>query len=527
MIQEPYLQVHMTQEVKTVARAEDSSTLTSRAAWLVLGKTVAFALAFVLPLLLVRRLSQYEFGLYKQIFLFVTTAMALLPLGLHMSAYYYLPREPGWAKQVVLNIVLFEIVIAAVACVVIVIFPSLLSALFKSDDIARFASPIALAVLMFVISALLDHMMLARGETKLATAIVAGSQLTKTVALLGAAILFGTVRSLLYASIIQASIQSLALLLYLRSRFPSFWRAFDFNIFREQLAYALPLGIAAELWFLQTTLDNFFVSYTFGPAQYAVYAIGCFQLPLVVIVTESLGLTTVPRVSLLQKEGKMREILELLTRLMRKQSVIFLPLYVFLLVVGREFIVLLFTRQYLQSWPIFAVNLVLVPLAIISSATDPVMRAYSEHRYFLLKMRVALITTLALSLWFGTSRYGLVGAISIMGVINVIQALIIAVKTGSILRLRLNDWLLFKDLGKIGLASLIAGAVTYLLKATITGSAPFIVFSVSALVFGIVYLLCLLLFRTPTADERDLFRRTLTRFQRQLMGRRSTPVHTI
>ncbi len=506
---------------------DDKSTLTLRAAWLVLGKTLAFCFAFALPLLLVRRLSQYEFGLYKQIFLFVTTAMMLLPLGFHMSAYYFLPREPQWGKQVVLNILLFEVFVTIIACAIIVLWPSLLMALFKSEEIARLSPSIAMAVLTFVVSALLDHTMLARGETKLATVLVVASQLTKTMALLGAAIVFGTVRSLLYASIIQASIQVVVLVLYLRARFANFWRAFNWGIFREQLGYALPLGIAAQLWMLQTTLDNFFVSYTFGPGDYAIYAIGCFQLPLVVIVTESLGLTTIPRLSQMQKEGRLREIVELLARMMRKQAAIFLPLYVLLLVIGREFIVVLFTRQYLQSWPIFAINLILVPLAIVTSASDPVMRSYSEHRYFLLRMRIVLVALLATALWAGTARYGLIGAISIMAGVNVLQTIIIGAKTARILQLNRGDWLLFRDLGKILLASVIAGGATLLIKIALVGSSAIITVLVCGSVFGTVYLCLLLLLKTATPEEREGFWRMATRLQQQLFSKGASPAQSL
>src|SRR6267378_5795228 len=123
---------------------EDKTNLTSRAAWLVFGKTLAFVFAFALPLLLVRRLSQFEFGLYKQVFLFITTMTMLLPLGFHMSAYYFLPREPEWGRQVILNILLFEAAVAAVACIVIVVWPSLLVTLFKSEEMGRLSPLIAL-----------------------------------------------------------------------------------------------------------------------------------------------------------------------------------------------------------------------------------------------------------------------------------------------------------------------------------------------------------------------------------------------
>ena len=50
-------------------------SLTVRALWLLVAKILAFALSIALPLLLVRRLSQQEFGLYKQAFLVVGTAL--------------------------------------------------------------------------------------------------------------------------------------------------------------------------------------------------------------------------------------------------------------------------------------------------------------------------------------------------------------------------------------------------------------------------------------------------------------------
>src|SRR2546429_8408417 len=70
-----------------------STSLTARAFWLIFAKTLAFGFGFVLPLLLVRRLSQTEFGLYKQAFLVVGTASGILPLSFSMSAFYFLPRE--------------------------------------------------------------------------------------------------------------------------------------------------------------------------------------------------------------------------------------------------------------------------------------------------------------------------------------------------------------------------------------------------------------------------------------------------
>jgi hypothetical protein len=55
------------------SEARPAPSLTSQAVWLMTAKTVSFVFAIALPLLLVRRLSQQDLGLYKQVFFVVTT----------------------------------------------------------------------------------------------------------------------------------------------------------------------------------------------------------------------------------------------------------------------------------------------------------------------------------------------------------------------------------------------------------------------------------------------------------------------
>ena len=86
----------------------------------------------MLPLLLVRRLSQEEFGLYKQAFLVVGTAISILPLGFQMSAYYFLPREPQHRGQIVLNILLVHAFATGLGLLALLCFPSLLKLIFNS-----------------------------------------------------------------------------------------------------------------------------------------------------------------------------------------------------------------------------------------------------------------------------------------------------------------------------------------------------------------------------------------------------------
>ena len=65
-----------------------------RAAWLTTANSIAFGLSFIAPLMLVRTLSQTEFGVYKQVFQILMSVTAALNLQVASTAYYFAPRAP-------------------------------------------------------------------------------------------------------------------------------------------------------------------------------------------------------------------------------------------------------------------------------------------------------------------------------------------------------------------------------------------------------------------------------------------------
>jgi O-antigen/teichoic acid export membrane protein len=498
-------------EVSRDGAARPQSSLTARAAWILVAKVFAFALAFFLPLVLVRRLSQYEFGLYKQVFLVVGTAITMLPLGFGMSAYYFLPRERERQPHIIINILIFYMGMAGAACAVLFVSPETFAAIFNSPDLIEYAPLVGVVILLWVVSSFLDIVAVANQEPKLASLFIITSQATKSLLLIGAAVWFSTVRALIFAAIIQGVVQLALLLVYLRSRFVGFWRSFDPSVLRMQLSYALPLGLAGLLFTLQMDLHNYFVSNRFGPSVYAVYAIGCFQLPLVGMLSEAVCSVMIPQVSQLQKQGQSREIILLTARVMRKLSLVYFPLYAFLLVAGREFITVLFTEQYIGSWPIFAINITMVPAGIL--VLDPILRAYAEQRYFLLKLRVALIVALVAALWFGTERLGLVGTIAVVVFVALAERLVTAIRMGRIVGLTHRDLHLLKGVGKAAVATITAAAATAFARSSVTHMAPLRVLLVCGAVFALAYLAGVHLTGALTAQERRIIRQQIGRLR--------------
>ena len=493
------------------AAHHDEVSLTARTIWFMCARVLAFIFSFGLPLLLVRRLSQHEFGVYKQIFLVVGTAVITLPLGFGMSAYYFLPRDPERQSQIAFNILLFYAAVGSLVGITLLLFPGLLISLFHNQELGEYAWLVGLLSCVWIISAPLDTLAIANQEAKLAALFIVASQLVKALLLFFAAFAVGSLRALIYAALIHGALQICVLLWYLRSRFGAFWTTFSWSIMGRQLAYALPLGLAALLFSAHADLHNYFVSYNFDAATYAIYAVGCFNIVLPGVVIEAVGTVLIPRVSYLQSQNQHVEIIKLLARMLRKLAALFFPLYFLLLVTGREFISVLFTDAYLPSWPIFAINLTLIPLALIPTAYDPVTRAYPQYRFFLIKVRAALLVVLLAALVLFTKQFGLVGAISAVVMVAALENVITATKSAKVLGVTRSDLLLLKDVGKIAVAAVVAGLVSWLLLQMLDASGPLVRLMFGVLSFALVYFIAILLLRIITPQEWNLLRTQISR----------------
>jgi O-antigen/teichoic acid export membrane protein len=482
------------------------------------AKTFAFAATFVLPLLLVRKLSQAEFGLYKQVFLVATTAVSLLPMGFSMSAFYYLAREEEKKNAIILNILLVHATIGMISLLALACFPSLLVTVFNSPELGPLSPLLGVMVLVWTLSTLLDAFPVAYQELKLASLLILVSQVAKTILLLAAALMFGTVQSLVVAGLLYGLVQLALLAWYVRSRFPGVFGGIDWAFFRAQLSYAWPLGLAGLLFFLQSDLHHYLVSYFYGPALYAVYAVGCFQLPLVGILFESVGSILIPKVSVLHKEERHREVILLMARVMRKLAAFYFPLYVFLMLFGREFLVALFTPKFLDSWPIFAINLTTLPFYCIM--LDSLQRSYAELRYFFLKLRVAAIVVLVPALVLATMHFGLIGAILVAIASNLLERTLGIVYVSRLLGITRADLGLLRDVGKIALASAAAGAAAAAVRFAMPAR-PLAVLIVCGLAFGVAYLAAVLALGIVTPDEHAILRGKLAHLQQAVARRRA------
>jgi O-antigen/teichoic acid export membrane protein len=444
------------------------------------------------------------------------TIGAVLPLNFSLSAFYFLPRETVRRPAVVLNVLLAYTVTATVGFAAVAFSPGFLRLLLGQTALREQSGLLAIVVFLWTFSALAESLATANQDVRYSTQFIIGAQLTKTVLLLSAAIWYRTIEALLWAAVVQGLVQSAILVWYSSERFRGWWRSFDGELMKEQLKYVLPFGFAGILWKLQMDLHSFLIANRFNDAEFAIYSVGVSQLPLIYLFRESINSVLLARMSALQHSNRELEMIRLFFTAMRKLAIAYLPIVAVLLVLGRELIILMYTRAYESSWPIFAMNLVSLLVSIVS--LDAILRAYADWRFFLVKLRILLIIFLIITSLAAIARFGMIGGISALVFTLVVERLILVIAVAKMLHMRWTDWKAAVPVLQLALAAVVAGLTAAVVRLLTLQYGPLVTVIAAGLSFAAIYAGIVMAARLLDDTEIAAVRRLTNRIMRPVRG---------
>jgi O-antigen/teichoic acid export membrane protein len=448
---------------------------------LVAGRTAGFAVSFAIPVVLARVFDRAAFGTYKQLFLIYATLYGLAQVGIAESLYFFIPRQPEKSGQRVAN-ALATLMLAAIACAgLLYAARGAIADRLMNPDLARLLPLIAAFLALSLISALFEIAMVSRNEYVAAATVYAGSDLLRTACLVSPAALLWGLPGVLVGAAAFAAVRVGAMLLYL-------WREFgrglhlDLALWRGQFAYALPFGLAVAVEVVQANLHQYFVASRFTAEVFAIYAVGCLQIPLVDLICTSTANVMMVKMAEQAGDGHEGRALTLWHDTTCRLASIVFPLAALLLLTARGVIVTLFTARYLASVPIFMIwCLTILPSAF---SVDAVLRVYARTR-FLLAMNIVRLTLIAASIGWFLSAFGLAGAVLVTLLSTTVVKAAGIVKIARVLRVRLLDILPWARLTAIAVAATIAAVPAFWVnRALADWRAPSLV-----VVTGIVYAL--------------------------------------
>ena len=442
------------------------------------GRTFGFAASFAIPLVLARTFTPAEFGVYRQIFLLYATLFGLAQVGMAESLYFFVPQDRDQAGRAVANALLALIVVGALAGILLCLSAHAIGRWMGDAALPAYIPALALFLGLMLPAVALEIVMVSRERYTRSALVYGASDVVRSGMLSGPA-LAGLGLGGVMEGAIGFALARLVALVGIRWR--EFGRAFrpDATLFRRQLAYAIPFAGAVTLDIIQLNYHQYAVASWFDPATFAVYSVGCLQIPLVDLLSTSAG--SVMMVTMGRDAGDRRRQLAPWLETVERLVFLLVPFACILALCSREVIVTLYREQYAAAAPVFTITA--IAIALTSLPTDSVLRAYAETR-FLFILSLAKLLFIALTIAWFVRRFGLPGAVMVT-VIATAAAKVAAVwRVKELLEVPARRVLPWRRIIGITVAALVALVPARITRDHVHLAAPFV-----ALAAGSVYAL--------------------------------------
>ena len=376
-----------------------------------------FALQLLLPVVLVRLLPASAFADYRLAWLAIGTAMALAPLALPRSLFYFLPRSTSAQRPAyVHNTVLLLLATGACAGLLLGPWNTLLPDSLRHIAGAAWFLPAFLS--LWVAASLAEFLPSVRGQASRQAVLIVVLACLR-VAVIALAALTGRVEVVFAALLAYAAFKLALVLADVRRNYRSPPPAVsDLDIaldpgvtrlgaLRIQLAYALPFGLGSALFLLRGQADQWVAATLFTAAAFAAFSIGAVVMPLVALVRTSIANTISARLSCLQAQRECDGMLQLNQRANLAAVFVLLPALALIAVLAEHIVTLLYTPTFIAAADVMRINcLALVGVAVEVSTLTMVL---NQGRYLLVADALLLPVGVA-GAALGATLWGLPGA---------------------------------------------------------------------------------------------------------------------
>lgn len=487
------------------------TSLSDRAGFLIVANLVKYAVGFVMPMVLVRLLSQSDYGSYQQMILIGTAAIGVLTLGLPTSI-YYLYHHVGNRKIPAL-LVQTTLMLAAsglLATVVIFLASDQFSSMLNNPSMSGLLQIYALSLVFMIGSEHCLHFMIAQNQYGRAVVFEVAETFIRVLTLLIPLWLGYGFTGLIIGIVIYSAMRFIVRNAYLFRKWTgNMVDAFQNTSVREQLAYSIPVALVSLAGLIGSTLNRGMLAATVTPAFYAIYAVGALEIPLDVIFQSSVA--NVLRASLppLVRDGNLDEVVRVMREAVRKLSTIVLPSFIFLLGHSHQFIVLLFTTKYAESVTVFQIYLWLVPLHMLVLSPIPQVFGKPKLNFYIVLATTSLLLVLGYVLLKTVGFYGPALAMVITQYIQVGVFFVVVLRLTKSTMARLLPWNhMLRVVAAAGLSLVVSNQFDYLTASGLLN------LCLSGVIFSLAFFAAGWFMGVFSPDDIHLLKRWVTRIFR-------------
>jgi O-antigen/teichoic acid export membrane protein len=409
-----------------------------------------------------RTLSVADYGTYLQTFLAYDFAAPFLTLGLPSALYYFLPRTNDSQKGLVLENMLLLLFAASIFCLILVFGGSQLLA-------KRFNNPYLLATLkwmyfypLYTFPVLIaSTVWVVQNKIKLNAIFNVFTGLFLTILLILGSLMTKSYNTLILIRVL-VPLLFFPMTIYLIFKFvPGKWDKPRISSMWSMLKFSIPLGLSSVIGTITIQLSSMIVALMTSPVDFAVYANGAKEVPLIGIITGSISVVIMAEMANKIKEGDLKMALELFRKSAIASASFLIPIMVFLMIYADSFIYILYSNKYTGSVTPFRIYLFSIPIRIVYYSAAFIALGKSKEILFrsVIDLGLTAIFSFLLLFWFGINGAP-IALILTMFIWTVPYNLYTLAKE---FNCKSTYIIPFSKVGKVFLISLIAGVVSSVL----------------------------------------------------------------
>jgi O-antigen/teichoic acid export membrane protein len=380
-----------------------SLSLSKQAGLLTAGRALGQILTALAGLVVVRALTQHDYGTYRQLILIYTSVYLIGDAAFAQSLYHFVPRERERARVFLGQAMLVTFALAGAWFSGLVLLEGSVAQYFGNPDVAAHLRMLGIVLALNLLTKIPEVGLVTLGRVGASALNIAIFESLKFVMIVLALKWRGTIDAVLAAMALATGLRMAAqmalvgrdILFTVTPRIP------------EQFYYSMSLWLPGLFNNFAIFAHQFIVGHIFTPSDYAIYAVACFKIPLLAVITTSAGEVLLVRAAEQHAQGQYRQILAMWRAAVRKAQLILLPAAIGLAFLAKPFIVALFTARYTRSAGLFIPIVLTLPLG--GFFADAILRAYHAQRayaaFYVLRATLALALGVA-----GATIFGLWGA---------------------------------------------------------------------------------------------------------------------
>ncbi len=462
----------------------ENYSIKTQAAYLFVGRMLAFVFQIIIPIVLVRLLPIETYGAYQKILLVCLFFAPLMQFGMSNSLLYFYPTMHGKQKELLTNTFYFLLIIGLLFSTLLFLFNNQIALLFNTPEFGYLIYPSILFILFYLISEIIEKVFIIERKNKTLAAYHLFNQSFRALFLLTAVMIFQSLTSLIWSLVFFTLIKVIFLYTYLKINYSIKFSLISVKDLKEQFRYAFPMGMGKIIGTLGKKIDKFILASLLTSYDYAIYSIANFKLPFVQLIYTSIGSVALPKLSRIQKNG-VTETRIIWHKMIVTYALITMPFIVFFEFVAKYFINFLYTSKYNDSIIPFRIFLLIMLFQVLSYGT--ILKAYGKTRFIFKSNLIAIIVGIPIS-YILIKFLGTVGGATSALLIFGLNAIIQVYRTKSILQLDLINLLPWKQLAIICLISIIPIPILFISQVIQNNTFLYLIVSTS-LYFPIVLLI--------------------------------------